>query len=140
MLALFALFIVVPIVEIYVAIQVGHAIGALNTIGLLVLFSICGAWLAKHEGLYVLTRLREQVNARRMPTNELVDGALVLLGGLLLLVPGFVTDACGLVLLFPPTRIGARSLLKRRFRLRVYEIGGPRRPGPPPPDDNVIDV
>jgi UPF0716 protein FxsA len=140
MFALIALlFIVLPLVEIYVIVQVGHAIGALDTIGLLLLLSICGAWLAKHEGFLVLTRLRDQLNAGRMPTNELVDGVLILAGGLLLLTPGFVTDAFGLLFLFPPTRAGARVLLKRRFRFQVYGLPGGRRPGGPP-DDDVIDV
>ncbi len=137
MFALIALaFIVLPLVEIYVLIQVGHVIGALNTIGLVLLVSIVGAWLTKHEGLWVLTRLREQLNAGRMPTNEIVDGALILAGGMLLIVPGFVTDAFGLLLLLPPTRVVARSLVKRRFQVRVYGLPGGRRP---PPDD-VIDV
>ena len=138
MFALIALaFIVLPMIEIFVLIQVGHVIGALNTIGLVLLVSIVGAWLTKHEGLWVLTRLREQLNAGRMPTNELVDGALILAGGMLLIVPGFVTDAFGLLLLFPPTRVVARSLVKRRLQVRVYGLpGGGRRP---PPDD-VIDV
>ena len=108
-MAIFAiLFIVVPLTEIYVAVQVGHAIGALNTVGLLLLASIVGAWLTKHQGLGIISRIREQLDANRMPTNELIDGGLVLAGGMMLIVPGFVTDAFGLLLLFPPTRAVAR--------------------------------
>ena len=78
-----------------------------------------------------------------MPTNELIDAGLVLTGAVLLIFPGFVTDAFGLLLLFPPTRALARTLLKRRFHVQVY--GGPSlgpRPddGPPPPPPGVIDV
>ncbi len=138
MLALIALaFIVIPLVEIYVIVQVGSAIGALNTIGLLLLVSIGGAWLAKHEGFWVLRRLREQLDAGSMPTNELIDAGLVLLGATLLIFPGFVTDVFGLLLLFPPTRVLARSLVKRRFQLQVFG-GPPARRDDGPPD--VIDV
>ena len=132
-------FIVVPLVEIYVIVLVGRAIGALDTIGLLLAFSLVGAWLAKHEGFWVMTRMREQLDAGRMPTNELIDGGLVLAGGILLLAPGFVTDGVGLLFLFPPSRALARVLLKRRFRGRVtrYDVWpGPRDDGP----DDVIDV
>jgi UPF0716 protein FxsA len=134
------LFVVIPIVEIYVAVVVGHAIGAWNTVGLLLLLSIVGVWLTKHEGLSVISRIHRQLEARRMPTNELIDGGLVLAGGLLLIVPGFVTDALGLLLLFPPTRLIARGILKRRFQGRVTYLGdtiGNRRLDGP---DDVIDV
>ncbi len=134
------LFVVIPIVEIYVAVLVGHAIGALNTIGLLLLLSIVGVWLTKQQGVSVISRIRRQLDAGRMPTNELIDGGLVVAGGLLLIVPGFVTDALGLLLLFPPTRLLARGTLKRRFQGRVTYLGGPtgnsRLDGP----DDVIDV
>jgi len=141
-------FVVVPIVEIYVAVTVGHAIGALNTVGLLLLLSIVGMWLTKHQGLSVISRIRQQLEAGRMPTNELIDAGLVLVGGLLLIVPGFVTDALGLLLLLPPTRLLARGGVKRRFRGRVayfdgsrYDgLGGPRRDTRIDGPDDVIDL
>jgi UPF0716 protein FxsA len=136
-LAVFALvFVVLPIVEITVAIQVAHHIGGLDTIGLLLLFSIAGAWLARREGFSVLRRIQEQVGNGVVPTNELIDAALVFAGGVLLFVPGFVTGVLGLLLLFPPTRIAARAGLKRRFRGRVYRLG----PGGPTGPGGVIDV
>jgi UPF0716 protein FxsA len=136
-LAVFALvFVVLPIVEITVAIQVAHHIGGLDTIGLLLLFSIAGAWLARREGFSVLRRIQEQVGNGVVPTNELIDAALVFAGGVLLFVPGFVTGVLGLLLLFPPTRIAARAALKRRFRGRVYRLG----PGGPGGPGGVIDV
>ena len=135
-----ALFLVVPIVEIYVAVLVGHAIGAWNTIGLLLLLSLVGVWLTKHEGLSVISRIRRQLDAGRTPTNELIDGGLVLAGGVLLIVPGFVTDGLGLLLLFPPTRVLARRLAQRRFHSRVTYFGGLQRDGRLDGPDDVIDV
>jgi UPF0716 protein FxsA len=141
-----ALFVVVSLVEIYLFVLVGQAIGALNTLLLVIGISITGAWLAKREGMGVLARLRAQLQANRMPTDEIIDGVLILAGGIMLVVPGFITDACGLLLLFPPSRALARRFLKRRFR--VYTFGTPApRPGRPDPGpgpyagpDDVIDV
>jgi UPF0716 protein FxsA len=127
------LFIVLPIVEITVAIQVAHHIGGLNTVALLLLFSFAGVWLARLEGFSVVRRIQEQLDNRTVPTNELIEGALVFAGGLLLIVPGFVTDALGLLLLFPLSRHLARRGLKRRFGVRVRRIG-------PSDPDGVIDV
>ena len=140
MLLILALFIVVPMVEIYVIVQVGHAIGVFETLGLLLLVSFVGAWLTKHEGFIVLQRLRAQLEAGRTPTAELVDGVLVLAAGVLLLTPGFVTDAIGLLVLFPPTRALFRMYLRRRFDMQVFGGPGPRGPGPRGPDDGIIDV
>ncbi len=141
MLAILALlFVVIPIIEIYVAVVVGHAIGALNTIGLLLLLSLVGVGLAKHEGLAVISRIRRQLDAGNMPTNELIDGGLVLTGGLLLIAPGFVTDGLGLLLLLPPTRLVARGIAKRRFRARVTYSGRPLRNRRLDGPDDVIDV
>ena len=134
------LFVVIPIVEIYVAVLVGHAIGALNTIGLLLLLSIVGVWLTKQQGLSVISRIRRQLDAGRMPTNELIDGGLVVAGGVLLIAPGFVTDAVGLLFLFPPTRMVARGILKRRFRGQITYLGGTTGNGRLDGPDDVIDV
>ena len=137
MLAVIALvFVVLPIVEITAAIQVAHHIGGLNTVGLLILVSIAGAWLAKREGFSVMRRMRGQVDTGVVPTNELIDAALVFAGGVLLFVPGFVTGALGLVLLFPPARIAVRTTLKRRYQGRVYRLG----PGGPPGRGDIIDI
>ncbi len=134
MLAVFAfLFVVWPIVEITVAIQVAHHIGVINTIGLLLVFSIVGVWLARLEGFTVIRRIQEQLENRAVPTNELIEGALVFVGGMLLVVPGFVTDALGLLLLFPLSRHVVRRGLKRRFGSRVRRVG-------PGDSDGVIDV
>src|SRR5579871_6139763 len=100
-----------PIIEIAVAVKVADVIGGWNTIGLLVATSIIGAILVRHEGFLVMQSIRRQLDRGRMPGRELVDGALVLTGGVLMVVPGFVTDVIGLALLFPPTRVLARGVV-----------------------------
>lgn len=119
---LIALFIVIPLIEIAVIIQVGEALGVLNTIGLLLLISVVGAWLVKRQGLGVLRRIRQQQQAGQIPAAAMFDGALVLVAGALLLTPGFVTDAVGLLLLLPPVRTGVRAFLRRRFVARVRVV------------------
>jgi UPF0716 protein FxsA len=110
------------VVEISVMVFVADSVGVLGTIGLLLLCSIAGAWLAKREGFGVLARIRDRAAMRQPPTNELIDGGLILLAGLLLLIPGFVSDIVGLLLLIPPTRALARGFVKRRFRVRVLGV------------------
>jgi UPF0716 protein FxsA len=110
-LILVVLFVVVPIVEIYVIIQVGQAIGAWWTVLLLVFESFLGAWLVKREGGRTWRALQETFESGRMPGQQLADGALVLIGGTLLLTPGFVTDFFGFFLVLPFTRPLARRIL-----------------------------
>jgi UPF0716 protein FxsA len=119
---LLLLFLVVPIVELYVIVQVAQGVGVIETIGLLVLVSVLGAWLVKAQGLSVLARIRQQLAQGSVPTNELVDGGLILFAGALMLTPGFVTDALGVALLLPPSRAVVRSVLIRRFRGRVKVV------------------
>jgi UPF0716 protein FxsA len=135
MALLVLLFLVVPILELYVIIQVGQEIGALNTIGLLVLVSVVGAWLAKREGVGVWRRLNQQVNAGRVPGAELLDAFLILLAGALLLTPGFLTDILAIVLLIPPTRALVRRALRRRFLDKVEVIRGAAQSSRPPDID-----
>jgi UPF0716 protein FxsA len=130
------LFIVVPIAELYVIIQVGQALGVLETIGLLILVSVVGAWLAKREGLGVLRRVRQQLDAGRVPAGEVLDGFLILLAGALLLTPGFLTDVVAILLLLPPIRAVVRRLLARRLTSRVT-IYRPVDRRPRPPDIDV---
>jgi UPF0716 protein FxsA len=101
------------------------------TLALLVLLSVAGAWLVKREGLGVWTRFRSQVERGALPTNELLDGILILLAGALMLTPGFVTDVVGILLLIPPARAVVRALLARRFRTRLEAAttAGFRGPG-----------
>ncbi|MGH9050182.1 MAG: FxsA family protein [Acidimicrobiia bacterium] len=135
MALLVLLFLVVPIVELYVIIQVGQEIGALNTIGLLLLISVVGAWLAKREGVGVWRRLNQQVSAGRVPGAELIDAFLILLAGALLLTPGFISDVIAIFLLIPPTRALVRRVLRRRFVGKVEIFRGSASPSRPPDID-----
>jgi UPF0716 protein FxsA len=126
-------FLVVPIVEIYVIVQVGQEIGALPTVLLLLLESALGAWIVRREGRRAWRALREAVTAGSLPGREVADAGLVLVGGTLLLTPGFVTDVVGFVFVLPFTRPLVRRpltrLLARRAAVRVARFGGPGRPG-----------
>jgi len=118
-LLLFVIFVGVPFAEIYVLLQVGHVIGVFNTLGLLVLVSLVGAWLAKQAGLTVLRRMQASIRAGRVPGVELVDGFLVLLAGALMITPGFLTDIVAIFLLLPPVRAGVRRALRRYLAHRI---------------------
>ena len=119
---LVVLFIGVPFAELYVLLQVGHAIGVVNTLGLLILISVVGAWLAKREGLGVLRRMQRSVDAGRVPGTELVDAFLILLAAALMLTPGFLTDILAILLLLPPVRAVVRRELRRRLARRIQLI------------------
>ena len=116
---LVVLFVFVPIVELAVIIQVGQAIGVVETLLLMVLVSVVGAWLVKREGIGVWRRAQRQMDAGVMPGRELVDGVLIMVAGALLLLPGFVSDCLGILLLLPPVRAVVRGLVIRRLRTRV---------------------
>jgi len=142
--------IVVPLVELYVIIQVGQQLGALPTIALLVLMSLLGGYLLRREGTRTWRALRTTLQAGRMPAREVADGALVLFGGALLLTPGFATDAFGLLCILPPTRAALRRLLTGLVARRLGVVGvvglaneQPRRSTPPPSwggrDGRVVD-
>ena len=121
------LFVVVPVLEIYVLIQVGQVIGAWWTILLLVADGFLGSWLMKREGTRAWKSLRQALDARRMPARELADGALILVGGTLLLTPGFISDVAGFFCVLPFTRPIARRGLTR-FLTRKF-LSGPGIPG-----------
>lgn len=107
------LLLAVPIVELIVIVKVGDIIGFWPTLALLITVSIAGTVLLKREGVATWRRLQAALQRGEMPTEEVTDGALILLGGALLLTPGFVTDVVGLLLLFPLTRAGAKGLFAK---------------------------
>ena len=129
MLPLVLIFIVVPIIELYVIIQVGDAIGVWWTIALLIADSLLGSWLMRSQGRSVWRRFQETVQAGRMPHREVADGVLVIFGGALLLTPGFVTDFFGLFLILPPTRAVVRRTLLRRVTFGMVSGRYPGGPG-----------
>ncbi len=115
-------FIVLPIVELAVIIQVGQAIGVFNTIAVLLLVSVVGAWLVKREGMGVWNRFQRQVQTGVVPGREIADGVLILFAGALLLTPGFVTDVLGILLLLPPVRAAIRSAGLYRAGRRFIKV------------------
>jgi UPF0716 protein FxsA len=136
-----AALIVMGILEIYVIVQVGQAIGALYTIALLIVMGILGVWLAKREGFAVFRRFRQTAADGRVPTTEVIDGFLIFTGAVLMIAPGFISDIIGILLLIPPTRAIPRNFIKRRFRITIIDQYGPQGRGPRPvPPDDVIDI
>lgn len=147
-----ALFLGVPLLEIFVLVQVGQVIGAWWTILLLVLASVVGAWLIRREGARAWRALGEALGSGRMPARELADGMLILVGGTLMLTPGFVSDVAGILLILPVTRPVARRAVTRlvaaRLAVRPPGRGGPgrgasgrdaTRPGPDVVRGEVVD-
>ncbi|MCO5972289.1 FxsA family protein [Actinoallomurus soli] len=149
--ALFIVFLLIPVLEIYVIIQVGELIGGWPTVALLLAESVLGAWIIRREGRRAWRALKETLGGGRMPDRELADAGLVLVGGALLLTPGFVTDFFGFLFVLPFTRPLVRRLLsryaerrisasRRRTSLRFGDLGGMYGPGPgePEPGPRVV--
>jgi UPF0716 protein FxsA len=127
------LFVVLPVIEIYLLIQVGQVIGAWWTVLLLIADGVLGSWLMKREGGRAWAALRAALESRRMPTRELADAALILVGGTLLLTPGFLSDVVGFFLVLPVTRPVARQALTRYLgrKLLAGSVAAPFAPGGP---------
>jgi UPF0716 protein FxsA len=124
-LLLVLVFIVVPIAELYVIIQVGQSIGALPTIAILIADSLLGSWLLRHQGRTAWARFNAAVAEGRVPGREVLDGVMIIFGGAFLITPGFITDIFGILLLLPPTRAVFRRLLVARFSSRfVVTVAG----------------
>jgi UPF0716 protein FxsA len=145
LLVLIALFIVVPITEIWVIIQIGHWIGLLPTLGLMLLDAILGSMLMRSQGRAAWRRFSAALSEGRVPAREVFDGGLIIFGGALLMAPGFVTDIVGALFLAPPTRSLIRRWIARRVgrglmfgvmsRTRVPGAGGG-----PAGDDRAYDI
>ncbi len=131
LLALVLIFVALPLLELYVIIQVvGPAIGAPLTIALLAADSLAGAWLMKSQGRVVWKRFNETLRAGAMPHREILDGVLVIFGGAFLITPGFITDILGFILLIPPSRALVRGALQRNLQRRaVFTVTRPRPAG-----------
>jgi UPF0716 protein FxsA len=128
------LFILVPIAELAVIIQVGEQIGVVWTVAILVADSILGSLLMRSQGRATWRRFNVTLRAGRPPAREVLDGILVIFGGALLLTPGFITDIFGIVFLLPPTRAVVRRLLVRRFADRMIAAATRGRPRTFPAD------
>lgn len=129
-LLLLALFLLLPIAELYVIIQVGQAIGLVPTLALLILDGFVGAALARSQGRAAWERFNRALAEGRVPARETFDGAMIIFGGALLLTPGFLTDVVGFGLLLPPTRALVRAGVSRLARRRVsfmWTVASPRR-------------
>jgi UPF0716 protein FxsA len=119
------LFIVVPIAELYLIIQIGSLIGVVPTLALLLADALLGSLLLRQQGRGAWRRFNEALAQRRFPGREVADGLLIAIGGTLLLTPGFLTDIVGLVLLIPPTRAIVRRLLRGVVGRRFVVVGAP---------------
>lgn len=144
MAILVVLFIVVPIAELYVIIQVGSLIGVLPTLALLLADALLGSMLLRHQGRGAWRRFTAAIAERRFPGREAADGVMIAVGGTLLVTPGFISDVAGVLLLLPPTRALIRAGLFRYLRRRVIVAGGSAggyqsAQGEPPPGDRPYD-
>ena len=118
LLKLFLAFTIIPIIEIYLLIEIGSIFGALTAVILVILTGFLGAFLARMQGLQTLYRIQESLREGRMPSGELLDALLIVIAGLVLLTPGFLTDSVGFLLLIPATRNSIKYWLRRQIELR----------------------
>ncbi|MCF8112504.1 MAG: FxsA family protein [Desulfotignum sp.] len=112
---LFLCFTLIPVVELYLLIKVGTIIGGFNTILLVILTGFAGAWLARMEGMHTMLKVRMNLQQGIMPAEELMDGLIILIAGLVLVTPGLITDALGLMMLWPVTRNRFKRFLRKKF-------------------------
>ena len=115
LLKLFLAFTIIPFLEIYLLIKVGSYLGAFNTVMIVVLTGFLGALLARYQGLQTMLKVRESLGRGEMPAEELLDALLILLAGIVLLTPGFLTDLAGLLILIRTTRLEFKRWLRKRL-------------------------
>jgi UPF0716 protein FxsA len=139
-LALVLIFIVLPIAELYVIIQVGESIGVWWTLAILVADSILGSLLLRTQGRTAWRRFNEALAAGRPPAREVLDGGLIIFGGAFLITPGFISDVIGLLLILPPTRTMFRRLLVRRYSRKLVAGVASRATRAPRPPRRDYDV
>ncbi len=115
LLKLFLCFTLIPVLELYLLIKIGTFIGGFNTIFLVVLTGLAGAWLARMEGMNTMMKLRANLQQGHMPAEELIDAVIIFAAGVVLLTPGLITDVCGLALLWSVTRNKFKQMLRKKF-------------------------
>jgi len=125
LLVFVVLLVALPIFEVWLLIQVGRELGPLPTIAILVFEAALGVWLMRHQGARTWTALTDAYSKGQVPTGQLADAALVLVGGVLLIVPGFVTDVFGFIFLLPWTRPFARKIIAFFVARRINRLGVP---------------
>lgn len=133
-LILVALFILLPVLELKILWSVGNSIGIAPTLGLVVVTGIAGSWLARRQGIKVISDINADLQAGRLPADNIIGGALVLAGGVMLITPGIITDCAGLLLMLPPVRSLLAGVIRRRLGKRIQIIGAAPgiRPGAQP--------
>lgn len=135
---LFLAFLMVPLIEIALFIQVGGLIGLWPTLLIVILTAVLGTWLVKQQGRQAMNDLRRSFSSLDDPSEPLASGAMILFSGALLLTPGFFTDAVGFALLAPPVRKAVYTYLRKRVTVARFEMGpDPRQPHPQRPDDVI---
>ncbi len=118
---LLILFVIVPVTELYILIEVGKKIGSLTTIGIIILTGIIGAYLVKGQGFMILRKIQNDLNEGIMPGDSLIQGAIILVGGILLLTPGFATDIVGFIFLIPVSRNVVKKYLLKWLQGKIKE-------------------
>ncbi|MDB4662971.1 FxsA family protein [Verrucomicrobiales bacterium] len=140
---LLILFIVVPLIELYLFMTIGAEIGIFPTVAIIVVTGALGAWLTRLQGLKTLRNFQKATSEGRMPHEEIMDGLMILVAGAVLLTPGFLTDAIGFSLLLPPVRAVVRKFLGGYLKSRIHIVGMPTADNPataPRREDVVIEV
>ena len=119
LLRLILLFTLVPLIELSLLIELGRQIGLGSTIAIVIVTGVIGAYLAKYEGFKVISGIRQELGAGKIPAKGLIDGVIILAGGLLLLTPGLLTDTIGFLALIPVTRNYLKQYLKKKFKQKI---------------------
>ena len=121
LLKLFLGFTLIPVLEIYLLIKIGHYLGAFNTVIVVIVTALLGASLARHEGIRTMIRLRESMNRGELPAEEMLDAVLIFIAGIVLLTPGFITDLAGIAILIPNTRSRLKRWMRGKFEEWISE-------------------
>jgi len=119
---LIAFFVLVPIIELFLLLEIGRKIGIFLTIAIVIITGIVGAYLVKHQGFYVLFKIKSQMNEGIIPAESLLEGVLILIGGIFLITPGIITDMIGFLLIIPQSRF---FILRHAKQWLIKKIGNP---------------
>ena len=121
-LKLFLAFTLIPVTEIYLLIKLGGYIGTLNTVLIVIVTGVVGAALAKSQGIMTLIKIQKQLSEEKLPAEEMIDGILILVAGIVLLTPGFLTDMIGLIILFPLTRKIFKNRILSKIEVHIQSM------------------